>query len=76
MGKPARLDVLEEMALVSKGKAVEQNSVSEIIELLAALPQPEPSLRRLQLWSHPLVFLGLLVLLGIFWVWRKAVGLI
>ena len=68
--------MLEELALVSKGKAVEQNSVADIIELLAALPQPEPSVRRLQLWSHPLTFLGIVVLLGIFWVWRKAVGLI
>ena len=76
IGKPARPDVLEELAMVSRGKAVEQNNASEIIELLAALPQPEPSLRRLQLWSHPLMFLGLVVLLGIFWVWRKAVGLI
>jgi hypothetical protein len=76
VGKPARPDVLEEIAAVSRGKAVQQSNVAEIIELLASLPQPEPSLRRLQLWSHPLMFLGIVVLLGIFWVWRKAVGLI
>ena len=76
VGKPARPDVLEEIAAVSRGKAVEQTNVAQIIELLASLPQPEPSLRRLQLWSHPLMFLGIVVLLGIFWVWRKAVGLI
>ncbi|MDA7873561.1 hypothetical protein N9B17_00200 [Rhodopirellula sp.] len=76
VGKPARPDVLEEIALVSRGKAVAQTDVAEIIKLLSTLPQPEPSLRRLQLWSHPLMFLGLVVLLGIFWVWRKAVGLI
>lgn len=76
VGKPARPDVLEEIASVSRGKAVAQSGVAEIIELLSALPQPDPSLRRLQLWSHPLMFLGLVVLLGIFWVCRKAVGLI
>jgi len=76
VGKPARPDVLDEIAAVSRGKAVQQTDVAEIIELLASLPQPEPSLRRLQLWSHPLMFLGIVLLLGIFWVWRKAVGLI
>ena len=76
VGKPARPDVLEEIAAVSRGKAVEPSGVDEIINLLASLPEPEPSLRRVQLWSHPLIFLGLVVLLGVFWVWRKAVGLI
>ena len=76
IGKPARPDVLDEIALVSRGKAVEREDVSEIIQRLSSLPKPEPSLRRLQLWSHPLTCLALVVLLGVFWIWRKAVGLI
>jgi hypothetical protein len=76
IGKPARPDVLAEIALVSRGKAVGRDDVSQIIQLLSSLPKPEPSLRRLQLWSHPVTCLTLVLLLGIFWVWRKAVGLI
>ena len=48
--------------------------------LLGAIRNPlvglAPSIRRVQLWCHP-VFAGLIVtLLGVFWIARKAVGLI
>jgi LPXTG-motif cell wall-anchored protein len=32
--------------------------------------------RRLQLWSHPLVAAGLVTLLGLFWIGRKRQGLV
>ena len=76
IGKPARPDVLAELSLVSRGQAVEQDDVDEVIRMLADLPQPEPSIRRLQLWSHPATAALLVLLLGIFWVWRKAAGLV
>ncbi len=76
IGKPARPDVLEELALVSRGKSVRPSEVDEIIRLLADLPMPPPSIRRLQLWSHPLTGVLVVILLGVFWVWRKVVGLI
>ncbi|MGI9472553.1 MAG: hypothetical protein ACR2NZ_13510, partial [Rubripirellula sp.] len=53
IGKPARPDVLDELALVSRGQAVERNDVNDVIQWLSDLPQPEPSIRRVQLWSHP-----------------------
>ena len=76
VGKPARPDVLEELALVSRGQAVQRNEVGEVMRMLANLPQPEPSIRRLQLWSHPASATFLVMLLAVFWIWRKAVGLV
>lgn len=76
LGKPARPDVLHELSLVSRGKSVTPAEVDEVIELLAELPQPPSSVRRLQLWSHPLAGALLVLLLGIFWVCRKSVGLV
>jgi hypothetical protein len=75
VGKPARPDVLKELSLVSRGKSVAPQEIDEVIQMLADLPMPPPSIRRLQLWSHPLTAALLVLLLGIFWVWRKAVGL-
>ena len=43
---------------------------------LAELPEPPPSIRRLQLWSHPALAAGIVVLLGVFWVGRKVIGLV
>lgn len=76
VGKPARPDVLEEVSLVSRGRSVSPDQIGEVIDALAELPLPPPTVRRLQLWSHPLCGAMLVLLLGIFWVWRKAVGLI
>ncbi|MFK8114072.1 MAG: hypothetical protein AB8B91_17855, partial [Rubripirellula sp.] len=76
VGKPARPDVLEELSMVSRGKSVAPHEVDDIIQLLAKLPMPEPSVRRLQLWSHPLTAALLVFLLAAFWIWRKAAGLI
>ncbi|MGI9473475.1 MAG: hypothetical protein ACR2NZ_18175, partial [Rubripirellula sp.] len=64
------------LALVSRGQAVERNDVNDVIQWLSDLPQPEPSIRRVQLWSHPATAALLVVLLGVFWVWRKAAGLV
>ncbi len=76
VGKPARPDVLDELALVSKGKSLESSEIEQVIRLLAELPMPPPSIRRLQLWSHPLTGALVVLLLGLFWVWRKVIGLI
>ena len=40
----------------------------------AALPQPEPQERRIQLWAHPAWAGTLIFLLGVFWIGRKLAG--
>jgi hypothetical protein len=75
-GKPARPEVLEEIARVTAGKALAPGKLDQLLASLAELPDPPPAVRRVQLWCHP-VFAGLVIaLLGAFWVARKAVGLI
>jgi hypothetical protein len=75
-GRPARPEVLEEIARVTRGKVIQPDKLDEVMHSLATLPDPPPSVRRVQLWSHPAVA-GLLVgLLGVFWVGRKVIGLI
>lgn len=76
VGKPARPDVLQELSLVSRGKSVAPQEIDDVIEMLADLPMPPPSVRRLQLWSHPLTGALIVILLAVFWIWRKAIGLV
>jgi len=75
-GKPARPEVLDEIARVSRGKVIKLGNVAEIIHSLSVLPDPPATIHRVQLWSHPLVAGALILLLGVFWVARKVVGLI
>ncbi len=50
--------------------------LEQVVESLAALPEPPPAVRRLRLWCHPAVGLLLVGMLGVFWAGRKIIGLI
>ncbi len=76
MGKPARPEVLEEISRVTRGKSLTPDKLDEVVQSLANLPDPPPSIRRVQLWSHPGLAAGLITLMGVFWVGRKLIGLV
>ncbi|MCY3742241.1 MAG: hypothetical protein OXH00_14595 [Candidatus Poribacteria bacterium] len=73
-GRLARFDVLDEIAKITEGKLVPVSEVPSLLEHLAALPEPAPTVHRTRLWAHP-IWAGVLVfLLGAFWVARKMNG--
>ena len=76
IGKPARPEVLDEIARVTRGKVIEPSKLDDVVKALGEIPDPPPSIRRIQIWSHPAVAATLILLLGGFWVGRKAIGLI
>ncbi len=76
VGKPARPEVLEELARVTRGKMLAADDLTQITKAISELPEPPTEIRRVQLWSHPLIAATLIALLGAFWVGRKMVGLI
>lgn len=76
IGRAARPEVLEEIARVSKGQVITLDRVEQVLKSLAALPEPPASIRRVQLWCHPVAAATLVVMLGLFWVGRKMAGLI
>ncbi|MCA9188064.1 MAG: VWA domain-containing protein [Pirellulaceae bacterium] len=76
MGKPVRLDVLEEIAAITRGKMVKPSEIGGLVNELLDLPEPDPIVRRLRLWCHPLWASTIVGLLGVFWVGRKWTGTI
>ena len=73
-GRLARFDVLDEIAKITEGKLVPVSDVPSLLEHLAALPEPAPTVHRTRIWAHP-IWAGILVfLLGTFWVARKMNG--
>jgi hypothetical protein len=76
VGRPARPEVLEEIARITRGSVLRNPAPEEILEQLAALPQPEPIERRVQLWCHPAALATMICLLGTFWIGRKMQGVI
>ncbi len=75
-GTPARPSVLDELALVSQGDSVRPDQIDRVMEQLASLPLPPPTMRRVAIWSHPVTAGVLVLMLAVFWVWRKAVGMV
>ena len=74
-GRPARIDVLEEIAQLTRGKVLESADVAAVVAAVASLPDPEPEQRRIPIWSHPAWVGFIVVLLAIFWIGRKSAGL-
>ena len=73
-GRLARFDVLEEIAKITEGKLVSISEVPNLLEYLAALPEPAPTVHRTRIWAHPIWASILIFLLGVFWVARKMTG--
>jgi hypothetical protein len=74
LGQPARIEVLREIAQLTRGKLMESADPAAVVAAIAALPQPEPLERRVQLWAHPAWAGFLILLMGVFWAGRKAAG--
>jgi len=75
-GRLARYDVLEEIATITQGKLVPVSEVSSLLDHLATLPEPEPMIYRTRIWAHPIWGAILVVLMGVFWVGRKMIGVV
>ncbi len=73
-GQPARPEVLEEMARVSRGRIIQPAQLADLIKEINALPEPRPLETRIPLWSHWGTLAAVIVLLGIFWTGRKLNG--
>ncbi len=73
-GRLARFEVLDEIAKITDGKLVPVSEVRSLLDYLAALPEPEPTVHRTRIWAHPLWAGLLILLLGLFWVARKMTG--
>jgi hypothetical protein len=72
IGAPARPEVLEEIARLTRGASIAADGLAAALAELAALPPEPPRQRRLQLWSHPIWGAALVAL----WVGRKSAGMI
>lgn len=74
VSQPARPEVLEEMARVSRGRIIQPAQLADLVKEITALPEPRPMETRIQLWSHWGTLVAVITLLGVFWTGRKLNG--
>ncbi len=76
VGRPARESVLRELASISEGRSGTAAELESMVGELTLLPEPKAVETRFRLWCHPL-WAGLIVmLLGLYWISRKLMGMI
>lgn len=74
IGRPARPDIMREIARVGVGEAIAFDQIDQLVDTLNRLP-PDPALRRrIQWWNHPAVLLAMVAGLALFWIGRKWSG--
>ncbi|MCA9199564.1 MAG: hypothetical protein KDA87_18600, partial [Planctomycetales bacterium] len=76
IGKPARHDVMREIAKITRAETIAYDQLETICDRILELPPPEPTVRRKQIWASPYWAGTLLILLTAFWIGRKAKGAI
>ncbi len=76
IGRPINREILKEIAGLTGGTNVAPESLADLVKQISVLPEPQPLERRIRLWSSPYWGGLLLLLLTIYWIGRKAAGLI
>jgi len=74
IGQPARPEVLAEISRISRGSLAQTDNLPGLVEQIRTLPQPQPVVRYVEVWSHWGWALLLVTSAGIFWIARKAAG--
>lgn len=73
-GRPARFEVLEEMAKITRGRVVTAAQLDDLVNEINALPEPQPLVDSVKLWANWIAPAILIVLLALFWIGRKFNG--
>ncbi|WP_147866495.1 hypothetical protein [Stieleria maiorica] len=74
LGRPARWDIMREVARVGRGQTFMSNQIPKLVDRLNRLPPDPSTTRRIQWWNHPAVLSAMIAGLTLFWIARKWAG--
>ena len=74
VGRPARPEVLEEIAAITGGRVGMAAELDRIVDEIKLLPEPRPEEERFRLWCHPGWGAFVVGLLCAYWIGRKLAG--
>jgi hypothetical protein len=76
IGKPINRTVLAELSALSGGGSALMSGLEQIVEQISVAPEPKELEKRIRIWSSPWWGGLMLVLLSVYWVGRKAAGML
>ncbi|MDV6033494.1 MAG: hypothetical protein F9B45_26075 [Phycisphaera sp. RhM] len=74
VGRPARRDIMMEVAKVGRGQTFAPDQINQLVDQLNRLPPDPSTMRRIQWWNHPAVLSAMIAGLALFWIGRKWAG--
>ena len=75
-GQPVNMQILREISGITRGASASYEALNEIVKQISALPEPQPTEKRIRIWSNPWWGGFILLLLVVYWVGRKLSGLV
>jgi len=76
LGQPVNMQILREISGITRGTSASYEALNEIVKQISALPEPQPTEKRIRIWSNPWWGGFMLFLLVVYWVGRKLSGLV
>jgi len=74
VGEPMRINTLREISAITLGKTISTSEISQLADMINALPEREPEILRTKVWNHPWLMWSVIILLALFWTGRKFNG--
>lgn len=74
VGKPINMDLLKELARITKGEMIAPEALNSIADKINALPEKQPLENITPIWSDRWLLYAMIALMGIFWLGRKLNG--
>jgi uncharacterized membrane protein len=76
VGRPVNARTLAELAQLTGGTSGSIGDLDSLVGRIALLPEPRPLEKRIRIWSNPWWGGLLLALLSLYWIGRKAAGMV
>ena len=76
IGRPINRGILAEITALSGGSAALMSGLEQIVQQISVAPEPKDLEKRIRIWSSPWWGALILILLSVYWVGRKAAGML
>ncbi len=76
IGRPINRSILAEISALSGGSSALMSGLEQLVQQISVAPEPKDLEKRIRIWSSPWWGALILILLSLYWVGRKAAGML
>jgi hypothetical protein len=76
IGRPINRSILAEISALSGGASSLMSGLDQIVQQISVAPEPKDLEKRIRIWSSPWWGALILIMLSLYWIGRKAAGML